>query len=36
MAQQKALLLLEKKGAIEVQTIDIPKPGPGDVLVKVI
>jgi D-arabinose 1-dehydrogenase-like Zn-dependent alcohol dehydrogenase len=35
MAQQKALFLLGLKGAIEVQTIDIPKPGPGDVLVQV-
>ena len=36
MVQQKALLLLEQGGAHQVQTIDIPKPGPGDVLVKVI
>ena len=36
MAQQKALLLLEQNGAHQVKTIDIPKPGLGHVLVKVI
>ncbi|KAF8525712.1 GroES-like protein [Gautieria morchelliformis] len=35
MAQQKACVLLEKFGAFAVQKIDIPKPAPGDILVKV-
>ncbi|KAF8499317.1 GroES-like protein [Gautieria morchelliformis] len=36
MSQQRALLLLEKQGAFSVRNIDIPKPGPGDILVKVV
>lgn len=33
--QQKALYLTKKNGAFEIQTADVPKPGPGQVLVKV-
>ncbi|CAL1717316.1 unnamed protein product [Somion occarium] len=32
--QQKALLLLEKKGRFSVETIDVPTPGPGEILVR--
>ena len=34
-AQQKALLLVEPKGELEVRTIDVPEPGPGEVLVEI-
>ncbi|KAF8988415.1 hypothetical protein BDQ17DRAFT_1547847 [Cyathus striatus] len=33
--QQKALLLPAKFGDFVVETIDVPKPGPGDVLIKI-
>lgn len=33
--QQKALLLQSKQGEFEVGSRDIPKPGPGELLVKV-
>ena len=33
--QQKALLLQTKQGEFAVGTIDVPKPGPGEILVKV-
>jgi Zn-dependent alcohol dehydrogenase len=35
MAQQKACIQLEKFGALAIREIDIPKPVPGDILVKV-
>ena len=35
-AQQKALFLLEAKGAFAVQQKDIPKPGPGELVVEVL
>ena len=35
MTQQKALLLMAKHGLLELGKIDIPKPGPDDILVKV-
>lgn len=35
MQQQKALLLMKAKGAFELQTIPIPVPEEGEVLVKV-
>ncbi|TFK53688.1 GroES-like protein [Heliocybe sulcata] len=35
MAQQKALFLKEKQGAWEVSATSIPKPGAGDLLVKI-
>ncbi|KAF8524571.1 GroES-like protein [Hysterangium stoloniferum] len=35
MSQQTSLLLVSKQGAFEVKTTDIQKPGPGDVLVKI-
>ena len=34
-AKQKSLLLLEKQGAFAVQETDIPKPGPGELLVEI-
>ena len=34
-AQQKSLLLLEKQGAFAVRETDIPKPGPGELLVEI-
>ncbi len=34
-AQQKSLLLLEKQGSFAVQNTDIPKPGPGELLVEI-
>lgn len=36
MPTQKALILLEERGAFNVQDIEIPKPGPGELLVEVI
>jgi NADPH:quinone reductase-like Zn-dependent oxidoreductase len=36
MSQQKALLLLEKRGEFVVGTRDIEKPGSGELLVKVL
>lgn len=35
VAQQKSLLLLEKQGAFAVRPTDIPKPGPGELLVEI-
>ncbi|KZT00561.1 GroES-like protein [Laetiporus sulphureus 93-53] len=35
MAQQKALLLMSKQGPFAVGTVPIPKPGPGEILVRV-
>ncbi|KIJ54532.1 hypothetical protein M422DRAFT_41802 [Sphaerobolus stellatus SS14] len=35
MAQQKALLLLEKQGSFKVGELSIPKPGKGEILVKI-
>lgn len=35
MSVQKALYLVEAKGALEVQERDIPAPGPGEILVEV-
>ena len=35
MSTQKALLLLEKQGSYAVRDIDIPKPGPGELLVEI-
>ena len=32
---QKALLLDEKFGKLVIDTIPVPKPGPGDILVKI-
>ncbi|KAF7789614.1 hypothetical protein EIP86_000560 [Pleurotus ostreatoroseus] len=34
-AQQKALFLVEAKGAFAVQQTDIPKPGPGELVVEI-
>ena len=36
MVQENALLLLEKQGDFTVGELDVPKPGPGELLVKVI
>lgn len=33
-AQQKALLLLERKGCFSVENIDVPSPRPGETLVR--
>lgn len=33
--QQKVLYLTKKQGSFEVHTADVPKPGPGQILVKV-
>jgi NADPH:quinone reductase-like Zn-dependent oxidoreductase len=35
MAQQQALLLEAKFGDLTIRTIDVPKPGAGEVLVKI-
>ena len=35
MSVQKALYLVEAKGALEVRERDIPAPGPGEILVEV-
>ena len=35
MTTHKALLLLEKQGSLAVRDIETPKPGPGEILVKV-
>lgn len=35
MAQQKALLLTKAKDTFVVDTIPVPRPGPGEVLIKV-
>lgn len=35
MTKHKALLLLERKGALTVDDIDIPSPEPGELLVEV-
>ncbi|KZT00564.1 GroES-like protein [Laetiporus sulphureus 93-53] len=35
MAQQKALLLTSKQGPFAVGTVPIPKPGPGEILVRI-
>ena len=34
-AQQKVLYLMKKQGPLEVHTADVPKPGSGQILVKV-
>ena len=34
-SQQKALFLVEPKGAFAVQPTDIPKPGPGELVVEI-
>ena len=33
--KQKSLVLLEKFGRFEVQETDVPKPGPGELLVEI-
>jgi D-arabinose 1-dehydrogenase-like Zn-dependent alcohol dehydrogenase len=35
MSVQKALLLKDEQGTLEIGTITVPKPGPGEVLIKV-
>lgn len=34
-SQQKVLYLTKKNGPFEIHTADVPKPGPGQILVKV-
>ena len=34
-AQQKALFLLEAKGAFAIRQKDIPKPGPGELVIEI-